>query len=72
MHVKVRNRLFSYAALLLEQSNCSEPASKTLRLSSVWRIRQIDSYDSRLVNAGIRRLLSYESAWFRTNVIYLK
>ncbi|MGN0292618.1 MAG: hypothetical protein ACI4D3_01300, partial [Lachnospiraceae bacterium] len=47
----------------LNSRNCSEPTSKTLRVSSVWRIRQIDSGNNRLVNASIRCLLLPESAW---------
>ena len=37
------------------RGNCSEPTSKTLRVSSVRRIRQIDLYKKVLLNASIHR-----------------
>ena len=40
---------------LLIYGNYSESTSKTLRVSSVWRIRQIDLYKKVLMNASIQR-----------------
>ena len=40
---------------LLNYDNCSEPTSKMLRISSVWRIRQI-KFQISLRNASISRL----------------
>ena len=40
-HVAVWLRISPFYDMLLHISNCSEPTSKMLRISEVWRIRQI-------------------------------
>ncbi len=44
-----------FLGLEIEFGYCSYPASKTLRVSSVWRIRQIAFHKNVLVNASILR-----------------
>ncbi len=43
-------------SIVLNYRNSSEPTLKTLRVSSVWRIRQINLYKKLLMNASIQYL----------------
>ena len=51
-HVAVWLRISPFYDMLLHISNCSEPTSKMLRISEVWRIRQI-KFQNSLKNASI-------------------
>ena len=48
-------RQSGWDALFCRIGNCSEPTSKMLRISSVWRIRQI-KFQKQAKNASIFRL----------------